>query len=301
MTSRDSQRRPEADAPEADRLWLLARGSGISRRHFLQLLSLGGAAAVLAACSGIGLPQTSDSDETGTSVPDQGEFPGWFKDPGPFIRREASLEARLENMQGVITPNRLFFVRNNSASIEVEAEAWRLTVEGDAVASPLELTLQDIRSMPSRTLVSYLECAGNHRAMFNLVNGQEAQGAQWERGAIGNGEWTGVPLREVLERAGISGDAVSVLMVGLDSDSPEEGFRRVMPMDKAMHPDTILAYALNGESLPRDHGYPAEGRDSGLGGKLMDQVAGTHRRVVGATVDAQQHDLVRADWRCVPA
>ena len=159
-------------------------------------------------------------------------------------------------MQGVITPNRLFFVRNNSASIDVDANSWRLTVEGDAVARPLELSLQDIRGMASRTLVSYLECAGNHRAMFNLVNGQEAQGTQWERGAIGNGEWTGVPLRSVLERAGISGDAVSVLMVGLDRDSPEEGFRRVMPMDKAMHPDTILAYALNGETLPRDHGYP---------------------------------------------
>ena len=159
-------------------------------------------------------------------------------------------------MQGVITPNRFFFVRNNSGSIEIDAESWRLTVEGDAVASPLELTYEDIRAMPSRTLVSYLECAGNHRAMFALVNGQEAQGTQWERGAIGNGEWTGVPLRDVLARAGISGDAVSVLTIGLDKDSPEEGFRRVMPLDKAMRPDTILAYALNGETLPRDHGFP---------------------------------------------
>ena len=256
MTSRSSQRRPEANAPEEDRLWLLARSSGISRRRFLQLLSIGGAAAVLAACSGIGLPLDSDSDDTGTGVSDHGEFSGWFKDPEPFIQRKASLEAKLENMQGVITPNRLFFVRNNSESIDVDAESWRLSVEGDAVANRLELSIQDIRNMPSRTLVSYLECAGNHRAMFNLLNGQEAQGTQWERGAIGNGEWTGVPLRDVLERAGISGDAVSVLMIGLDKDSPEEGFRRVMPVDKAMHPDTILAYALNGETLPRDHGFP---------------------------------------------
>ncbi len=236
---------------EEDRLWLMARSSGISRRRFLQLLSIGGAAAVLAACSGFSLPGSTHSDAT-----DRGEFPGWFKDPEPFIQREASLEARLEDMQGIITPNRLFFVRNNSASIDVDTETWRLTVEGDAVANPLEMSYQDIRTMPSRTLVSYLECAGNHRAMFNIVNGQEAQGTQWERGAIGNGEWTGVPLRDVLERAGISGDAVSVLMVGLDEDSPEDGFRREMPIDKAMHPDTILAYALNGETLPKDHGYP---------------------------------------------
>jgi len=254
MTSRH-QEGPLENSAERD-LWLMARSSGISRRRFLQLLSIGGAAAVLAACSGIRLPALSDSDASGTSLTGQDEFAGWFKNPEPFIQRKASLEARLENMQGIITPSRLFFVRNNSGSIDVGAESWRLTVEGDAVANPLELSLQDIRGMPSRTLVSYLECAGNHRAMFNLVNGQEAQGTQWERGAIGNGEWTGVPLRDVLQRASTTGDAVSVLVVGLDKDSPEEGFRRVMPIDKAMHPDTILAYALNGETLPRDHGYP---------------------------------------------
>ena len=187
-----------------DELWLMARSSGISRRRFLQLLSIGGAAAVLAACSGMGLPRSSGSDAGGASMAGQEEFPGWFKDTEPFIQRKAGLEARLENMQGVITPNRLFFVRNNSSSIDIDAETWRLSVEGDAVANPLALSMQDIRGMPSRTLVSYLECAGNHRAMFNLVNGQEAQGTQWERGAIGNGEWTGVPLRDVLERAGIS-------------------------------------------------------------------------------------------------
>ncbi len=256
MTSQNEHWPPDSDTEAEGRLWLMAKGNGISRRRFLQLLSIGGAAAVLAACSGIRLPTSSGPDSGGASVTGQEDFPGWFKDPEPFIERQASLEARLENMQGVITPNRLFFVRNNSASIDVDEDSWRLAVEGDAVARPLELSLQDIRSMASRTLVSYLECAGNHRAMFNLVNGQEAKGTQWERGAIGNGEWTGVPLRDVLRQAGISGDAVSVLMVGLDRDSPEEGFRRVMPMDKAMHPDTILAYALNGETLPRDHGFP---------------------------------------------
>ena len=63
-------------------------------------------------------------------------------------------------------------------------------------------------------------------------------------------------MRDVLERAGITEEAVSVLLVGLDTGSPEEGFRRVMPVEKAMDPDTMLAYALNGEALPRDHGFP---------------------------------------------
>lgn len=256
MTSHNDQRPPEHTDYVEDRLWPLAKSSGLSRRRFLQLLSVGGAAAVLAACGSLGLTRSTDATPSAVDITDRDEFPGWFKDPAPFIRRSASLEARLENMQGVITPNRFFFVRNNSSSIDVGADTWRLSVEGDAVAMPMNISYREIRAMPSRTLVSYLECAGNHRAMFSLVNGQEAQGTQWERGAIGNGEWTGVPLRDVLERAGIRGDAASVLMVGLDKNSPEEGFRRVMPVDKAMHPDTILAYALNGETLPRDHGFP---------------------------------------------
>ncbi len=249
MTSRDTDRAVISGSEEERRLWQLAQGSGIGRRRFLQLLSIGGAAAVLSACGVLNLP--SPPEDTPAPVSQD-----WFKDPTPFIQRSGSLEARLENMQGVITPNRFFFVRNNSASIDIDADAWRLSVEGDAVSRPVELSYQDIRNLPSRTLISYLECAGNHRVMFDLVNGQETDGTQWGTGAVGNGEWTGVSLQEVLTRADISDDAVSVLLIGLDEDSPEEGFRRVLPVEKAMHPDTLLAYALNGEVLPRDHGFP---------------------------------------------
>ena len=229
-------------------LWQLARGSGISRRRFLLLFSAGGAAAVLAACTG---DVASVVEEEGVA-----ETAPWFKDPETFIRRNGSLESRLENMRGVITPNRFFFVRNNSESLDVEATSWRLSVEGDAVDNPIELSFGDILEMRSTTLVSYLECAGNHRAMFGLLNGQQAEGTQWERGAVGNAEWTGVRLRDVLELAGISEEARSVLLVGLDEESPEGGFRRAMPIQKAMDPDTLLAHAMNGETLPRDHGHP---------------------------------------------
>ena len=249
MTSPNLSGRPETGPQEEDRLWLMARDSGISRRRFLHLLSLGGAAAVLAACVGA---RPSDSP----AAPPDGESAPWFKAPEPFIRRDASLEARLENMRGVITPNRFFFVRNNSASMDIDPDAWRLSIEGDAVSNPVELSYRDIRNMPSATLVSYLECAGNHRAMFGIVNGRQADGTQWGTGAIGNAEWTGVPLRDVLELAGIEPGAVSVLLVGLDPGSPEVGFRRVLPVEKAMRPDTLLAYAMNGEDLPKDHGFP---------------------------------------------
>lgn len=181
----------------------------------------------------------------------------WFKDTSAFIRHDDnSLEARLDNMHGLITPRHLFFVRNNSDSVDLDTSNWRLSIDGDAIAQPLGLSYDRIRNLPSRTVVSYLECAGNHRAMFDIVKGQAAKGTQWMTGGIGNGEWTGVSLRDVLTLAGITDDAISVLVIGQDTDSPEGGFRRVIPVDKAMHPDTLLAYALNGDALPKDHGYP---------------------------------------------
>ena len=240
-------------ASEEDRLWRQASAHGIGRRRFLQLVAAGGAAAVLAACSGTPSPT---SILTGT--PDAGTTASaaWFKDPDPFIKHEGSLEARLENIQGLITPNRFFFVRNNSSSMSVDSTTWRLNVEGDGVSSPLGLSYDEILNMPSRTVVAYLECAGNQRVMFDLVNGQEAKGTQWGRGGVGNGEWIGVPLRDVLEEAGIKEEARSVLLVGMDVDAPEQGYRRALPVDKAMHPDTLLAYGMNGEILPQDHGFP---------------------------------------------
>ena len=234
MTSQDADR--TANGSEEERqLWQLAQGSGIGRRRFLQLLSVGGAAAVLSACGVLNMPGRSDETPAPVDVSTP-ESQDWFKDATPFVQRSGSLEARLENLQGVITPNKFFFVRNNSGSIDVDADIWRLSVEGDAVSNPIELSYEDIRNLPSRTLISYLECAGNHRVMFNLVNGQEAEGTQWGRGAIGNGEWTGVSLKDVLTRAGINDEAVSVLLIGLDAESPEEGFRRVLPVEKPCIP-----------------------------------------------------------------
>ena len=243
-------------------MWDLARTSGIGRRRYLQLISVGGAAAVLAACSGQRLPRSGGGPSAdgvdATAAPGGAGEPAYFKDPTPFIERgQAGLEARLENMQGVATPNGFFFVRNNSRSLNLDADTWRLAIEGDAVAETVELSYADIRRMPSTTLTAYLECAGNHRAMFGLVNGREASGTQWERGAVSNGEWTGVGLGSVLELAGMDASrAQSVLLIGLDRESPEQGFRRAMPVEKATDPDTLLAYGLNGEPLPSDHGYP---------------------------------------------
>ena len=105
-----------------------------------------------------------------------------FKDPTPFIQRGASLESRLELMPGLITPNDLFFVRNNSTSVDLSADAWSLVVEGDAVRQRLDLSYDDILRLPSRSVTAYLECAGNHRVMFDRLQGRAADGTQWGRG-----------------------------------------------------------------------------------------------------------------------
>ncbi len=169
---------PEKDAAAAVQLWQFVRRQGMDQRRFLQLFSVGGAAAVLAACIGPGGRRaTPAASEAGGTAP-------WFKDTTPFIVHDdgKSLEARLENMEGLITPSRFFFVRNNSVSLDVDVAGWRLSVAGDAITNPLELSYDDIRKLPGHTLVSYLECAGNQRAMFDLVKGQAAAGTQWKTG-----------------------------------------------------------------------------------------------------------------------
>ena len=245
----------EALSSGKEPLWEIARHR-MGRRRFLGLMAAGGAGAVLAAC---GVQEPPGVTPTSTPVPeDRGSnAPTIFKNPDHFlVHDEKSWEARLENMQGLLTPSHLFFVRNNSVSLDLDAASWRLSVEGDAVENPLVLSYVDIRSLPARVLMCYLECGGNHRAMFDLVQGRSASGTQWRTGGVSNGEWVGASMRDVLAMAGIRDSAASVMLVGLDAESPEGGFPRVISAEKALHPDTLLAYALNGEPLPRDHGYP---------------------------------------------
>ncbi len=230
-------------------LWRSCDRRGVDRRTFLRFLAAGGAGAFFAACTA-----APDASIEG----DPFELPAnWFKDPSPFIvHGNRNLEARLSNLDTLMTPHELFFVRNNSRSIEIDAAGWRLTVEGKGVGQPLELSHGDLRAMPRRSVPSYLECGGNHRAFFDLVMGRVAGGTQWMTGGIGMAEWTGVPLLEVLDRAEVAPEAVDVLFIGLDVESPEQGFRKAIPMDKAIDPDTLLAYEMNGMPLSPDHGFP---------------------------------------------
>ena len=233
------KRTPQPDAPN---------NIPASRRQFLKTTAFGSASALLAAsCT------TSDPEATETVA----ESP-FFKDTTPFTTHgQTNLEAKIENLGGFITPNDLFFVRNNSRSIDVDADSYVLEVTGDAIDTPLKLAYKDLLNMPSRVVYSYIECGGNQRSFFGATMGQPARGTQWGRGGVGMAIWTGVPLRFILEKAGISGSAVDVQLIGLDFESPEGGFRRPVPVAKAMDEDTILAYRMNGELLPRIMDFPS--------------------------------------------
>ena len=155
------------------RLWDLSRSRGIPRRRFLQLLSAGGTGAVLAACA-------TPASERGAAPSSPAVGPGpspWFKDTTPFIQHGGkNLETRLENLGGFLTPNELFFVRNNSTSIMVAVDSYRLTVDGDAIGKPLELSYQALLELPSHTLFAYIECGGNQRTFFRYCDGATGQG-----------------------------------------------------------------------------------------------------------------------------
>jgi len=122
------------------------------------------------------------------------------------------------------------------------------------------LSYEELRSMRSETRVATLECAGNSRVF--LV--PQVQGAQWELGAVGNAEWTGVPLRALLERADLAEDACEIVLEGADRGTPKEepipphpiSYAWSLPRDKAIQPEVMIAYEMNGRDLSRDHGFP---------------------------------------------
>jgi DMSO/TMAO reductase YedYZ molybdopterin-dependent catalytic subunit len=163
-------------------------------------------------------------------------------------------ESRLDQVAGWITPRDLHFVRSQNQAPAIDPDTYRLSIEGDAVGKPIELSLADLKALPSRSQVNWLECAGNSRVQYERVLGKAVDPAQlpWGQGAVSNAEWTGVSLSTVLDMADISPDAVDVMPVGLD----EQHVARPMPLEIARRPETMLAYAMNGDPLPPDNGFP---------------------------------------------
>jgi DMSO/TMAO reductase YedYZ molybdopterin-dependent catalytic subunit len=180
---------------------------------------------------------------------------------GLIIRQEEpkNLESPIDQIDSYLTPTELFYIRCHFPMPELDRASYQLRIDG-AVKEPFALSYDELRSMPSETRIATLECAGNGRVF--LV--PQVAGAQWELGAVSNAEWTGVPLRTLLERAGLAEDACEIVFEGADHGEPKEGpmppglvsYVWSLPLAKAMQPEVLIAYKMNGRELMRDHGFP---------------------------------------------
>ncbi len=187
-----------------------------------------------------------------------GRAPAWARvdpEPGLIIRSSRPLDAEtpVEVFERFLTPNRLFFVRSHFGPPAVGLAPWRLEV-GGLVDRPMGLGTDDLEKLEKVTLPAVLQCSGNGRAFFSPT----IPGVGWGRGAVGNAEWSGVRLADVLARAGIKAGAAHVQLLGADEPPGPKtpAFFRSIPMARAVDPGTILATAMNGEPLPLLHGGP---------------------------------------------
>ncbi|HEX6138052.1 MAG TPA: molybdopterin-dependent oxidoreductase, partial [Casimicrobiaceae bacterium] len=157
--------------------------------------------------------------------------------------------------EGVVTPNDAFFVRYHLAGIptNVDVDTHRISVKG-RVASPLSLSVADLKQMDAIEYYAVDQCSGNSRGFFE----PRVAGGQLANGAMGNAKWRGVPLKAVLAKAGIQEGARQVKFDGLDAPvvSGTPDFVKALDVDHAMDGEVLLAYAMNGEDLPFLNGYP---------------------------------------------
>ena len=187
--------------------------------------------------------------------PDKPKFRG-----GKIVRSEEpiNLEMPFEKLDGFVTPTDSFYVRCHFPIPKIDKKNWRLRVEGE-VENPFELNYDELLKLESRTIPATLECAGNSRNFLE----PKVKGVAWGLGAVGNAEWTGVPLSILLNRAGVRAGAIEVILEGADQgplDEPKRPpgnvqFARSVPIAKARE-DVLLAYKINGQDLPPENGFP---------------------------------------------
>jgi len=225
----------------------------IERRRALSLIAAGGTGLMTSplwaqAVVDLHLPGGPSNRPMTTA------FPG----KGPMIlqrSRAPLLETPMAAMdRHVFTPNDRFFVRWHYADIplEVDVQSFRLNILG-AVKRPLALSLAELLKMPRFEIAAINQCSGNSRGLFE----PRVPGAQWGNGAIGNAKWTGVRLKDVLDRAGIAANAVQVRFSGLDTPPPDAPlFAKSLDLAHAMDGEVMIAFQMNGAQLPMLHGFP---------------------------------------------
>jgi DMSO/TMAO reductase YedYZ molybdopterin-dependent catalytic subunit len=224
----------------------------LARRKFVKQL----AAAALPLAGVLGAAPVSGQDKKGK----QKDRSAIASDVIVRQNDPDNVEYPFASVTDFLTPNDRFYVRNHFAVPKIDANDWRVSVAG-AVERAFELRVDELRKMPARNVTALLECSGNGRVRLKPPQ----LGIRWDKGAVGNAEWTGVPLAEVLNRAGVKPGAVEVILEGADRgqfDAPltktpgDIAFARSLPLVKAKQSEVLLAYQMNGKDLPVAHGYP---------------------------------------------
>jgi DMSO/TMAO reductase YedYZ molybdopterin-dependent catalytic subunit/rhodanese-related sulfurtransferase/glyoxylase-like metal-dependent hydrolase (beta-lactamase superfamily II) len=247
------------ELPHDTRIVVVCRSGGRSAAITGALRARGYDAVNLAggmcAWAAAGLPVVTDAPPA--AAPEDGRrrppAPGMVVHRADPLNCETSIPALIG---GVVMPTARFYVRNHFQAPVIDASAWRLEVAG-LVERPLTLALHELSRMPAETYVVTLECAGNGRYALD----PPVDGEPWRLGAVSTAEWTGVLLTEVLGRAGPLAAAREVVFRGADrgpvAGRPDQiHFERGLSLGTAQDSQALLAYAMNGEALPLQHGYP---------------------------------------------
>jgi len=249
-----------AEDPERADSLVFGRRSYADRRGFLK----GAGLAAMAAAVGAHIPfhRNYPAGLIPSALADQAEGLVLTGKDGLVVLsdRPINAETPAHLLNDDVTPNNRHFVRDNGIAPEMaekmDATGWTLTVDGE-VDNPLTLSLDELKSrFKPVKLRLQLECGGNGRAAFN----PPAKGNQWTVGAVGNAEWTGVRYRDVLQAAGIRRSAVYTGHYGYDEhlsrDPTKIPISRGVPISKAMEEHSLIAYEMNGQPIPKYHGFP---------------------------------------------
>ncbi len=193
--------------------------------------------------------------------------------------RPWNMEAQAHLLNDIVTPADRMFIRNNGLiPNNIDPSTWTLTIDGESVREPKTYTLAELKSRFRKyTHQLTLECGGNGRSEFN----PPAKGNQWTIGAVSCAEWSGLRLADLLDDVGILDSAVYVGYYAADDhlsrDPNKEPISRGIPMAKALQPETLVAYEMNGENIPLAHGHPlrlvAGGWPASASGKWINRLA----------------------------
>lgn len=198
-----------------------------------------------------------------------------------------------------ITPNDLMFVRNNGiapTANEINLQKWTLTIDGESVLQPKIFSLKQLYTeFDHYTYCLTLECAGNGRSEFN----PPAKGAQWNVGAVACCKWTGVRLKDVLNKVGLKSDAIYIGYYGTDlhlsKDPDQPVISRGVPIKKAMEDETLLAWAMNDTAIPHMNGYPLRlvcgGWPASVSGKWLTRISVRDKIHDGAKMNGHSYRI----------